>query len=478
MKQLSTGSGQEPGRTVCKAPNTAEANINHSMDYGHHGSATGLHPHAATARAKDSTQLPDVERGEGDRLPDPTIAINQQITLPPVPKTSGGSHNQCNLRKLVPTDTAKQRKGEDSHNDLSSGVTEQPSHPTKATKRTESSKPARTEVLDPHGKRPHTRSDDNSIRPTALCLKGKHGDINAPYRKSAYNGGGNPSANGACDTKQDAKKRRRAAFSPAVGPRAKEGGTKTKYITPLQLGSHGQAMMLAQYNDAKTSHITQQCDGKERQSVYKKYKATQEHSRDTVQSDDATTGKQDLPPINTTKTGITTTAPYGNEAAEIHSANGRGETRLPKRDDGGATHPKAAAKKRAMPAVHARRRHTAGAHTKRPRNDAGIVALRPPKRRGAHAKDEVIRPSPARDGKTLLMHSARPAGGALVRQSQRHPQRYASEDTVASAQAGMVRRLAAPPIPVPDARLTGRGWHERWPPPAQGTGGLNGCAAL
>ena len=227
--------------------------------------------------------------------------------------------------------------------------------------------------------------------------------------------------------------------------------------------------------DARTNGITQHCNGTGQQSVFSEDKAPREHSRVTAQSGEANTGRRDDPPICTMRTDTQAAASCGNEAADIHSAHGRCEARFPKRD-GGAKHPKAAAKKRA--AANGRDRHTASAHADRPRNDAEMVVLRPPKRRGVHARSAVIGPPSAQAGKVLPMHPARPAGRATASPSQQHRQRYASEDTAASAQADKVRRFEAPPKPVPDARLMGRGWHERWPPPAQGSGGLNGCAAL
>ena len=60
----------------------------------------------------------------------PPITKYQQTTLPRLLRISGGSHNQCNLRKLVPTDTAKKRKGEDSYNETSTSATEQSPQPT------------------------------------------------------------------------------------------------------------------------------------------------------------------------------------------------------------------------------------------------------------------------------------------------------------------------------------------------------------
>ena len=454
--------------------NDEEERITQSADDSNHGLATNHIPHAAAAGARHLTQLPGAEGKEDARLPDPPITRYQQTTLPRLLRISGGSHNQCNLRKLVPTDTARKRKGEDSCNVPSSCATEQSPHATAEIKRKKSSKQDRTEALDTNGKRPPNRFEDNNIHdprayPSAGRLVGKHRATTAPAREAGHNRRVKPPTTGACNTEQDAKKRRRATPSPSTGTRANEGETKKTHVTPLQLrGSYGLATTHAQGSDASTSGNTQHCNGTRQQAVSTECKALQVRIRVNVQSGDANASMQDKPLNCTMRTGIQAAASRSNDVAEIYSAYGSNVASLPKRD-GGATQFQEAAKKRALPTAHGRNRRTDSAHTDRPRYDAGSVELRPSKRRGG--------PSPVRDDKVHPGSPARLLGRATVGPCPRHHWRGASMEAAASAQAVKVRRVVAPPKQVPDARLAGRGWHERWPPPAQGSGGPNGRAA-
>ena len=91
----------------------------------------------------------------------------------------------------------------------------------------------------------------------------------------------------------------------------------------------------------------------------------------------------------------------------------------------------------------------------RPHKDAGTAS---------RARQTIARQHPAGAGKCCPRHSARPAG---VRRG--HDSANSSRSrTPAGERSRKRRRTADTSKPVPDARLSGRGWHERWPPPVSG----------
>ena len=111
------------------------------------------------------------------------------------------------------------------------------------------------------------------------------------------------------------------------------------------------------------------------------------------------------------------------------------------------------------------------------------------------ARIEFIEPHPAGAGKDRPRHPARPAGesaggqgkrrkgrasptakvpstqGRPGAQRGRHRTRGSSTGAPAEERPCKRRHSEAAPELVPDARLSGRGWHERWPPPAGASGG-------
>ena len=139
-----------------------------------------------------------------------------------------------------------------------------------------------------------------------------------------------------------------------------------------------------------------------------------------------------------------------------------------------------------------------------PPNGASSVAsahgaTRASKRKGpvpCRTRQELIGPHPAGAVKDCPRHPARPAGESAGGQgkrrkgrasptakvpstrgrpgahSGRHRTRGSSSGAPAEDRPCKRRRFDVAPQFVPDARLSGRGWHERWPPPAEGSGGL------
>ena len=211
----------------------------------------------------------------------------------------------------------------------------------------------------------------------------------------------------------------------------------------MRQGTHGKAMRHALSQNAPTSDQERWSEDTRLQPrSAERRPATQRlpHERSSTVRDsrDPRAEGQGDPSKRANKQGVQIIGPMDSGLTEQDRAQGRQVVGAPKRD---------------RSATHFRKwqgnRHTGRrgqcrmtgrppiAHSARPRDDAEVAKRRTP------------------------------AGGASKGQGRGPNHRWASTRiAAAAAMPAKRRRIGAPPRPVPDARLSGRGWHERWPPPS------------
>ena len=353
----------------------------------------------------------------------------------------------------------------------SSITTEHPPHPT-ADGTGPTSRPPKAEggqAISIEARNPRQRKREHLLED---CLKEIHCDTTDPNRTPHTPDGGISRAFDASHIEQDAKKRRQAAPSLSTDSRADADDTRWRHYPTDTLGravrpTHGHDAQTSGIN--RLSSVTEQ-QPRSRQSMPRTTRHKKECSKVPHHAGDANAAKHGDSQHSIMRCNPLATASRGTNVAEADRAHGRklattlGRNRV-------AMLSKDTAKADARSTEHARMRLKAGVHTARPRHDAGSVELHPSKRCGVHDQPTPLVPSLARADKYHTGHPPRPARRATKNPGKRPRQRCAMANATAIAQSPKVRRLDAPPSPVPDARLMGRGWHERWPPPARSSEG-------
>ena len=323
--------------------------------------------------------------------------------------------------------------------------------------------------------RRESKGHDKREQPPVDRRQGRHRatseHAHSPYRI----GGGTPRANSTSEIEQEAKKQRLEAHGQPADHETSWGEIGRRCTTPIQLPPPGRHRWRDHANDSRISgaKLQSSCTGqKPAESVCKP--STPSHPSacrvEAVPAYDTDAGKHGRPPDRAIRTSSQAAVPRSTNGADTQSAHRREVAGHPKRERG-ATHLTYKADKNALHIGRARKMPGKQALPARPRTDAGGVKLCPSKKRGAHVRHDTVGPSPAGVGSDHHGHPARPAGGAAEGPHKKPRQRGASSGRTMPTQARKARRLSALSRPVPDARLTGRGWHDRWPPPALGSGG-------
>ena len=459
------------------------------------GRASKYIPHPTVEEAgRTPQQLPDTKHQEGGTPSDPPNTKQQQNTYAQSLKEAKGPNDPhaCDSHRAPPE--GEGREGHKRHlpakdatraknrkKDHVAGNLDEPS--SIATEHPLWQMADATERVSQPLNDQERRATSTVTRHTSPCTnehhtedrpKGIRRDNTPPNRTPTAQGKGHPCATDACQTEQKAKKRRRAAPRHSADPRDSADDSKKGHYDITQIGTHGDTNGTNQGNDEGTSDTKKQRNdsGQRRVSRENRPIATslkQARSKVTKYAGDAPAGENG-PTLHRAMTSHTHAAAARNTPlAEKARAHGENLARPPVRDRP-ATLYEATAKRHGRFTEQARMRMKACAHRARPREDAGRADPRPSKRNGARRRSEPGGPSTTGVGRVQAGQLPRPARGATKDDGKRLIQPRDVTNPAATAHPAKAQRSDNAPCPVPDARLSGRGWHDRWPPPASGLG--------